>query len=221
MVNWRIYTLEGSGHSIFRYIFFGNKGTNPSVGQYISGPRFELGVSWIRSISGSHPIAKFGWNLVSVWRKNTMILDPQWWPTQACVCDGAEYKLGLTSTADVSANKHYGHRDEDRKRVLAEYGQNKADLNQMSQSYKYSRSTILCQDYSHKVLVILHHYMVRKSGIAVEQWLRCCATNRKVAGSIPDGLIGIFHWHNPSDRTIALGSTQPLTEMSTRRISWG
>ena len=27
------------------------------------------------------------------------------------------------------------------------------------------------------------------------QWLRCCATNRKVAGSIPAGVIGIFHWH--------------------------
>ena len=53
------------------------------------------------------------------------------------------------------------------------------------------------------------------------QWLRCSATNRKVAGSIPDGVIGIFHLHNPSDRTMALGSTQPLTEMSTRRISWG
>jgi len=27
----------------------------------------------------------------------------------------------------------------------------------------------------------------------VAQWLRCCATNRKVAGSIPAGVIGIFH----------------------------
>jgi hypothetical protein len=44
--------------------------------------------------------------------------------------------------------------------------------------------------------------------------------NRKVAGSIPDGAIGFFHWHNPSSRTMALGSTQPLTEMSTRNISW-
>jgi len=52
-------------------------------------------------------------------------------------------------------------------------------------------------------------------------WLRRCATNRKVAGSIPDGVIGICHWHKPSDRTMALGSTQPLTEISTRRISWG
>jgi len=56
-------------------------------------------------------------------------------------------------------------------------------------------------------------------GTAVSQWLRCCATNRKVAGSIPDGVIGIFHLHNPSDHTMALGSTQPLTEMSTRNIT--
>jgi hypothetical protein len=52
------------------------------------------------------------------------------------------------------------------------------------------------------------------------QWLRHYATNRQVADSIPD-VIGIFHWHNPSGRTMALGSTQPLTEMSTRCISWG
>ena len=38
--------------------------------------------------------------------------------------------------------------------------------------------------------------------------------------SIPDDVTGIFHWHNPSGRTMALGSTQPLTEMSTRNISW-
>jgi len=31
-----------------------------------------------------------------------------------------------------------------------------------------------------------------------------------------------IHWHkNPSDRTMALGSTQPLIEMSTGSISWG
>ena len=53
------------------------------------------------------------------------------------------------------------------------------------------------------------------------EWLRRCATNRKVAGSIPAGVIGIFHLHNASDRTMALGSTQPLTEMSIRSISWG
>jgi len=29
---------------------------------------------------------------------------------------------------------------------------------------------------------------------AVAQCLRCCVTNRKVAGSIPAGVIGIFHF---------------------------
>jgi len=41
---------------------------------------------------------------------------------------------------------------------------------------------------------------------------------RKVAGSIPDGVIGIFHRHNSSGRNMALGLTQPLTETSTRNI---
>ena len=31
-----------------------------------------------------------------------------------------------------------------------------------------------------------------KAGTAVAQWLRCCATNRKVAGSIPAGVSGFF-----------------------------
>jgi hypothetical protein len=44
---------------------------------------------------------------------------------------------------------------------------------------------------------------------------RHCTTSRKVAGSIPDGVIGIFYWHSPSGCIVALGSTQLLTEMST------
>jgi len=39
--------------------------------------------------------------------------------------------------------------------------------------------------------------------------------------SLPAGVIGIFHWQNSSDRTMVLGSTQSLIEMSTRSISWG
>jgi hypothetical protein len=52
-------------------------------------------------------------------------------------------------------------------------------------------------------------------------WSRHCATNRRVAASITDGITGIFQWLNPSGRIVALGSTQPLTEMSTRNPSWG
>ena len=41
---------------------------------------------------------------------------------------------------------------------------------------------------------IKHDYLMLL-GTSVAQWLRCCATNRKVAGSIPAGVIAIFHWH--------------------------
>jgi len=52
-------------------------------------------------------------------------------------------------------------------------------------------------------------------------WFRHCHTIRKVAGSIPNVVIGIFHWLNPSGRTMALSSTQPLRKMSTRGFSCG
>ena len=61
----------------------------------------------------------------------------------------------------------------------------------------------------------------RLGGTRCRSWLRHCATSRDVAGSIPDSVIGIFRCHNPTGRTVALGSTQPLSEMSTRNISWG
>jgi len=51
----------------------------------------------------------------------------------------------------------------------------------------------------------------RSSGVEVIIWLRHCATNRKVASSIPEGVTGIFYWDNFSGLTVALGSTQPLT----------
>jgi hypothetical protein len=59
------------------------------------------------------------------------------------------------------------------------------------------------------------------SGTAIAQWLRCCVTNQKVAGSIPEGVLEFFIDINPSDSTMALGSTQLLIEMSTGSIPWG
>jgi hypothetical protein len=47
------------------------------------------------------------------------------------------------------------------------------------------------------------------------------ATSRKVAGSIPDEVIGFFNWPNHSSRTVALGSTQSATEMNTRNLPGG
>ena len=40
------------------------------------------------------------------------------------------------------------------------------------------------------------------------------ALHYKPEGRGLDGVLKIFHGHNPSDRTMALGSTQPLTKMS-------
>lgn len=37
---------------------------------------------------------------------------------------------------------------------------------------------------------------------------------REVAGSIPDGFVGIFHSLITSGRTITLGSTQPVAGVS-------
>jgi hypothetical protein len=53
---------------------------------------------------------------------------------------------------------------------------------------------------------------------AVAQLVEALRYKPKVAGSIPDGVI--FHWHIPTGRTMAPGSTQPLTETSTRNIFW-
>jgi hypothetical protein len=40
-------------------------------------------------------------------------------------------------------------------------------------------------------------------------------------GSIPDGVTGFFHLHNLSGCIVVLGLTKPLTEMSTKNVSWG
>jgi len=67
------------------------------------------------------------------------------------------------------------------------------------------------------LLLLLLLLLGARGGLVV----KALSYNRQVAGSIPDGVIGIFQWHNPSGRTMALGSTQPLTEMNTSCISWG
>jgi hypothetical protein len=57
------------------------------------------------------------------------------------------------------------------------------------------------------------YYLCYFSKITQSWGARGGAVSMKVAGSI--------HWHNPTGRAMVLGSTQHLTEMSTRNISWG
>ena len=56
--------------------------------------------------------------------------------------------------------------------------------------------------------------------VFLSTYLRC-ATSRTVPGSIPAGVTGFFSDISLSDRTMVLGSTQPLVKMSTRNIPGG
>jgi hypothetical protein len=51
--------------------------------------------------------------------------------------------------------------------------------------------------------------------------VRHYTTSWKVTGSIPDGVIEFLNLPNPSSRTMALDSTQSLTEMSTGNLPGG
>jgi hypothetical protein len=55
-----------------------------------------------------------------------------------------------------------------------------------------------------------------KTAASYSGWLRHCAASRKVASSFPD-VIGCF---NPTRHTVALGPILPLTQMSTRNVSF-
>jgi hypothetical protein len=55
----------------------------------------------------------------------------------------------------------------------------------------------------------------------VAQLVEALRYKQKVPGSIPNGVIGTCHLHNPYGCTMALGSVQPVTEMSTGSISLG
>jgi hypothetical protein len=70
------------------------------------------------------------------------------------------------------------------------------------------------------MIIIVHTWSVRGT-LLVAKWLRRCATNLKDAGSIPDNVIGNFIDMVLPAAIMALGSTQPLTEISAKYISWG
>jgi hypothetical protein len=80
--------------------------------------------------------------------------------------------------------------------------------------------------WSYREILIWYHFLKTDKCIPSitvmlwHSWLRHCATGGMVMGSITDGVIGIFHRHNPSGLGMALGLTQPLTEISTMNISW-
>ena len=66
----------------------------------------------------------------------------------------------------------------------------------------YDETLLCCAIYSFVLILFTFCKKIHKKfinvveedgGTAVAQWLRCCATNRKVVDSIPAGVLGIFH----------------------------
>jgi hypothetical protein len=70
--------------------------------------------------------------------------------------------------------------------------------NLMKINKKYSNSALYVQ-FSHIILLPLHFFRVTR----YRSWFRHCATSRKVTGSIPNEVIGIFIGPNPSSRAMA------------------
>ena len=62
------------------------------------------------------------------------------------------------------------------------------EVKETAELYLYS-PCVFMEYYRVNFNFIIHEYM----GTAIAQWLRCGATNQKVAGSIPAGVIGIFN----------------------------
>ena len=58
----------------------------------------------------------------------------------------------------------------------------------------FNRHLLLLANSLIRIVVVVYYfsYVTIRMGTAVAQWLRCCATNRKVAGSIPAGVSGFF-----------------------------
>jgi len=80
----------------------------------------------------------------------------------------------------------------------------------------YKTKGITAEKYS--MPITKYFNKLRRTSVVL--W-RNCATSRKVAGSIPDCVSEISDLHIPSGRTMALGLTEPLTEMSTSNIPYG
>jgi len=89
--------------------------------------------------------------------------------------------------------------------------------------YETVRATRSCFDLQNFVTILVHKFGLQKFTRSLIRGGDRGSTVVKVLCYKSEGrwCHWIFHWHNPSDRTMALGSTQPITELSTRSISWG
>ena len=67
-------------------------------------------------------------------------------------------------------------------------------MNRRLSGYQRQCGSFLEEECVYREMIrVFKCYYIIDLGTAMAQWLRRCTTNRKVAGSIPGGVIGIFH----------------------------
>ena len=77
-------------------------------------------------------------------------------------------------------------------------------------------------EFKHNGMSSIKKNLVLFSVMTIEKWGYAVAQLVEALRYKPEGRGFDSRWcHNPSGRTMALGLTQPLIEMSTRNISWG
>jgi hypothetical protein len=90
------------------------------------------------------------------------------------------------------------------------------ELLNIHKTYKKRDGLLNTIKFLHKIFVGVIKFISSNANlISLNIWSRYCATTRKGAGSIPDVVIWIFRWLNPSSSTMVLGPIHSLIEMST------
>jgi hypothetical protein len=83
-------------------------------------------------------------------------------------------------------------------------------VNEASDGVQITLITRDVYEFLHYLQLTKRERRMSVGGTRWRSWSRHYAPSPKVAGWIPDGVIGIFHWLHPSGLTMALRSTQPL-----------
>jgi hypothetical protein len=93
------------------------------------------------------------------------------------------------------------------------------NINNFANNFSAAETQILIKIFNSGLIYLIRTFLFKR-GHAVA-WLVEALCYKPEGRGIESQWGGFFNWPNPSSRTMALGSTQLLTEMSTRNLPWG
>jgi hypothetical protein len=149
---------------------------------------------------------------------------PWWWPRRVEVCGRKQYVIirihaNLLQVYFAHFRQQCPRRQELRARInlpqdlllLASFQLCLCSIldHDSDCSYRFYRAAVFRP-------IKFFNTILQQGGTRWRSWLRHCASSWKFACSIPDSITGIIH---SSCRTVPLGYTQLVTEMSIRDIS--